>query len=96
MTFSLQALKFIGNKIRTRNVWVGSKKTKVDEARDVLHGVVLAHVPVSQMLEDVSCQNCLANLSESTEGDIVGDQNCLKNQYLLKSYVLTIFKHLTM
>ncbi|XP_048258371.1 DNA-directed RNA polymerase III subunit RPC2-like [Haliotis cracherodii] len=43
-----QALKFIGNKIRTRNVWVGSKKTKVDEARDVLHGVVLAHVPVVQ------------------------------------------------
>ena len=27
-------------------MWGGPKKTKVDEARDVLHGVVLAHVPV--------------------------------------------------
>ena len=26
-------------------MWAG-KKTKVDEARDVLHDVVLAHVPV--------------------------------------------------
>ncbi|XP_060608469.1 DNA-directed RNA polymerase III subunit RPC2-like [Ruditapes philippinarum] len=42
----LQALKYIGNRIRQRRMWGGPKKTKVDEARDVLHGVVLAHVPV--------------------------------------------------
>ena len=45
--FNLQALKFIGNRIRQRRMWGGPKKTKVDEARDVLHGVILAHVPVS-------------------------------------------------
>ncbi|KAL4232908.1 DNA-directed RNA polymerase III subunit RPC2 [Mactra antiquata] len=44
----LQALKHIGNRIRQRRMWGGPKKTKVDEARDVLHGVVLAHVPVTE------------------------------------------------
>ncbi|XP_052245224.1 DNA-directed RNA polymerase III subunit RPC2-like [Dreissena polymorpha] len=42
----LQALKYIGNRIRQRRMWGGPKKTKVDEARDVLHGVLLSHVPV--------------------------------------------------
>lgn len=42
----LQALKHIGNRIRQRRMWGGPKKTKIEEARDVLHGVVLAHVPV--------------------------------------------------
>ncbi|KAL3881750.1 hypothetical protein ACJMK2_028145, partial [Sinanodonta woodiana] len=42
----LQALKYIGSRVRQRTMWGRSRKTKVDEARDVLHGVVLAHVPV--------------------------------------------------
>ncbi|XP_045196931.1 DNA-directed RNA polymerase III subunit RPC2-like isoform X2 [Mercenaria mercenaria] len=43
----LQALKHIGNRIRQRRpMWGAAKKTKPEEARDVLHGVVLAHVPV--------------------------------------------------
>ena len=44
--FDFQALKYIGNRVRQRRMWGGPRKTKVDEARDVLHGVVLAHVPV--------------------------------------------------
>lgn len=42
----LQALKYIGQRVRQRRVWGGSKKTKVDEAREALHDIVLAHVPV--------------------------------------------------
>jgi len=47
-----QALKYLGNKIRQRRMWSswgsGPKKTKVEEARDLLAGVFLAHVPVKQ------------------------------------------------
>ncbi|PVD29148.1 hypothetical protein C0Q70_11745 [Pomacea canaliculata] len=42
-----QALKYIWSKIRTRSLW-GQKKSKTDEAREVLHNLVLAHVPVPQ------------------------------------------------
>ncbi|CAL1540930.1 unnamed protein product [Lymnaea stagnalis] len=40
----LQALEFIFSKIRQR--MYGTKKSKADEARDVLKNVILAHVPV--------------------------------------------------
>ncbi|XP_074641286.1 DNA-directed RNA polymerase III subunit RPC2-like [Tubulanus polymorphus] len=43
-----QALKYIGNRIRQRRMWGAPKRTKMDEAREVLGGVVLAHVPVQQ------------------------------------------------
>ncbi|XP_052807521.1 DNA-directed RNA polymerase III subunit RPC2-like [Mya arenaria] len=42
----LQALKYIGTRIRQRRMWGGPKKTKIDEARDVLYGVILSHIPV--------------------------------------------------
>ena len=38
----------MGNKLRVKRFWSGPKKTKLEEARETLHGVVLAHVPVSQ------------------------------------------------
>lgn len=41
----LQALEYIGGKCRQVRTW-GKPKSKVDEAADVLAGVVLAHVPV--------------------------------------------------
>ncbi len=41
----LQALEYIGGKCRQMKTW-GRPKTKVDEAADVLAGVVLAHIPV--------------------------------------------------
>ncbi|XP_033741711.1 DNA-directed RNA polymerase III subunit RPC2-like isoform X2 [Pecten maximus] len=41
-----QALKYIGMRVRQRRMWGPPKKSKVDDARDVLHSVVLAHVPV--------------------------------------------------
>ncbi|KAH9525044.1 DNA-directed RNA polymerase III subunit RPC2 [Bulinus truncatus] len=40
----LQALEYIYSKVRQR--MYGSKKSKADEARDVLKNVILAHVPV--------------------------------------------------
>ncbi|XP_033638583.1 DNA-directed RNA polymerase III subunit RPC2-like isoform X2 [Asterias rubens] len=43
-----QALKFIGSKVRQRRMWGGSKKSKTDEAREILATTVLAHVPVVQ------------------------------------------------
>ena len=42
----LQALEYIGSKCRQVRTW-GRPKSKVDEACDVLAGVVLAHIPVT-------------------------------------------------
>lgn len=42
-----QALAFIWSKIRTRSLW-GRKKSKDEESLEVLHGLVLAHVPVPE------------------------------------------------
>lgn len=42
-----QALEYCGAKVKvSRQMWVRAKRTKVDEARDILTHVVLAHVPV--------------------------------------------------
>ncbi|GAB1598909.1 DNA-directed RNA polymerase III subunit RPC2-like [Argonauta hians] len=41
-----QALRYIGSKVRVRRMWNEAKKSKLEEARDILHGVILAHVPV--------------------------------------------------
>jgi DNA-directed RNA polymerase beta subunit len=44
-----QALEYMGSKVKTaRSSWVRVKKSKVDEVRDILAAVVLAHVPVRQ------------------------------------------------
>ncbi|KAL3691016.1 hypothetical protein R1sor_004667 [Riccia sorocarpa] len=44
-----QALEYLGSKVKaSRNMWVKAKRSKVDEARDILSNVVLAHVPVIQ------------------------------------------------
>lgn len=39
-------MKYIGSRVRQRRMWNEARRTKVDEAREVLHAVVLAHVPV--------------------------------------------------
>lgn len=41
-----QALKYIGTKIRQRRMWGGPKKSKNEEARELLAETILAHVPV--------------------------------------------------
>ncbi|XP_014670724.1 PREDICTED: DNA-directed RNA polymerase III subunit RPC2-like [Priapulus caudatus] len=43
-----QALTYIGNKVRQRRVWgsSGGKKSKTEEARELLATTILAHVPV--------------------------------------------------
>ena len=41
----LQALQSVGSKVRQRATW-GKSRTKVEEARELLAGVMLAHVPV--------------------------------------------------
>ena len=43
-----QALTYIGSKSRVSRRTYTSRKPKEEEARDVLAGVVLAHVPVKQ------------------------------------------------
>lgn len=50
----LQALEYIGNKIRITRTW-GKPKSKVDEACDVLAGVVLAHIPVQNYNFRMKC-----------------------------------------
>ncbi|XP_070188724.1 DNA-directed RNA polymerase III subunit RPC2-like [Littorina saxatilis] len=40
-----QALRYIFSKVRSRSLW-GPKRTKEEEAREVLHSLILAHVPV--------------------------------------------------
>uniref|UniRef100_UPI00358DE3D5 DNA-directed RNA polymerase III subunit RPC2 isoform X2 n=1 Tax=Myxine glutinosa TaxID=7769 RepID=UPI00358DE3D5 len=42
----LQALRYIGNKVRRQRMWGGPKKTKMEEARELLANTVIAHVPV--------------------------------------------------
>ncbi|XP_052088053.1 DNA-directed RNA polymerase III subunit RPC2-like isoform X1 [Mytilus californianus] len=43
-----QALGYIGKRVRQRHMWGVGKRTKMDDAREVLHDVVLAHVPVEE------------------------------------------------
>ncbi|XP_067951989.1 DNA-directed RNA polymerase III subunit RPC2-like isoform X2 [Watersipora subatra] len=43
----LQALKYIGQRMKLQRTWGGpSKKSSIDEAREVLQATILAHVPV--------------------------------------------------
>ncbi|XP_061415849.1 DNA-directed RNA polymerase III subunit RPC2 [Lethenteron reissneri] len=44
----LQALRYVGNKVRRQRMWGGPKKSKMDEARELLATTVLAHVPVKE------------------------------------------------
>ena len=41
-----QALQYVGSKVRQRATW-GKSRSKVEEARELLAGVMLAHVPVN-------------------------------------------------
>ena len=43
----VQALKYLGNKVRRQRMWGGPKKTKMEEARELLAQLILTHVPVS-------------------------------------------------
>nr|XP_034983724.1 DNA-directed RNA polymerase III subunit RPC2 [Zootoca vivipara] len=44
----MQALKYLGNKVRRQRMWGGPKKTKMEEARELLATTILAHVPVKE------------------------------------------------
>ena len=46
----IQALKYMGGKVRLRRMWGGPKKTKSEEARELLQNTILAHVPVCIVL----------------------------------------------
>ncbi|RXM28991.1 DNA-directed RNA polymerase III subunit RPC2 [Acipenser ruthenus] len=50
-----QALKYIGNKIRRQRMWGGPKKTKMEEARELLASTVLSHVPVKEFNFHAKC-----------------------------------------
>ncbi|MCO5550846.1 hypothetical protein L7F22_004339 [Adiantum nelumboides] len=52
-----QALEYLGTKVKVmQKAWVKQTKSKVDEARDILQNVFLAHVPVK---EYNFCQKCI-------------------------------------
>uniref|UniRef100_A0A8C2K2K0 DNA-directed RNA polymerase subunit beta n=1 Tax=Cyprinus carpio TaxID=7962 RepID=A0A8C2K2K0_CYPCA len=50
-----QALKYIGNKVRRQRMWGGPKKTKMEEARELLASTILTHVPVKEFNFRAKC-----------------------------------------
>ncbi|KJE97756.1 polymerase III polypeptide B [Capsaspora owczarzaki ATCC 30864] len=47
ITTQNQALDFVGSRVRlAKRAWGGARKSKVDEARELLASIILAHVPV--------------------------------------------------
>ncbi|KAK7813744.1 hypothetical protein U0070_001450, partial [Myodes glareolus] len=52
----MQALKYIGNKVRRRRLWGGGpKKTRIEEARELLASTILTHVPVKEFNFRAKC-----------------------------------------
>uniref|UniRef100_A0A672R237 DNA-directed RNA polymerase subunit beta n=1 Tax=Sinocyclocheilus grahami TaxID=75366 RepID=A0A672R237_SINGR len=49
------ALKYIGNKVRRQRMWSGPKKTKMEEARELLASTILTHVPVKEFNFRAKC-----------------------------------------
>ncbi|OWK16985.1 hypothetical protein Celaphus_00011821, partial [Cervus elaphus hippelaphus] len=50
------ALKYIGNKVRRQRMWGGGpKKTKIEEARELLASTILTHVPVKEFNFRAKC-----------------------------------------
>lgn len=47
---TFQALRYLGNKVRRQRMWGGPKKTKMEEARELLASLILTHVPVSKRM----------------------------------------------
>lgn len=43
---NVQALKYIGNKLRPQPAWARGRKSRLEEAREILATTILAHVPV--------------------------------------------------
>ncbi|KAG7279008.1 hypothetical protein CRUP_001949 [Coryphaenoides rupestris] len=50
-----QALKYLGNKVRRQRIWGGPKKTKMEEARELLASLILTHVPVKEFNFRAKC-----------------------------------------
>ena len=46
----VQALEFIASKVKSLKSFMGRPKTKLEEARDILTNVILAHIPMSKHL----------------------------------------------
>ncbi|XP_068256909.1 DNA-directed RNA polymerase III subunit RPC2 [Nyctibius grandis] len=51
----MQALKYIGNKVRRQRMWGGPKKTKMEEARELLASTILTHVLVKEFNFRAKC-----------------------------------------
>lgn len=66
---AFQALRYLGNKVRRQRMWGGPKKTKMEEARELLASLILTHVPVckhrqeSQVIIRTTCITTLCVLS---------------------------------
>ncbi|XP_054633252.1 DNA-directed RNA polymerase III subunit RPC2 isoform X4 [Dunckerocampus dactyliophorus] len=50
-----QALRYLGNKVRRQRMWGGPKKTKMEEARELLASLILTHVPVKEFNFRAKC-----------------------------------------
>lgn len=48
-----QALRYLGNKVRRQRMWGGPKKTKMEEARELLASLILTHVPVCKHTDKI-------------------------------------------
>ncbi|KAF3854660.1 hypothetical protein F7725_022715 [Dissostichus mawsoni] len=49
------ALRYLGNKVRRQRMWGGPKKTKMEEARELLASLILTHVPVKEFNFRAKC-----------------------------------------
>ena len=51
----------MGTKLRVKRFWSGPKKSKLEEARETMQGVVLAHVPV-RTRTSTSTRSCVTRV----------------------------------
>uniref|UniRef100_A0A8C4ID02 DNA-directed RNA polymerase subunit beta n=1 Tax=Dicentrarchus labrax TaxID=13489 RepID=A0A8C4ID02_DICLA len=47
--------RYLGNKVRRQRMWGGPKKTKMEEARELLASLILTHVPVKEFNFRAKC-----------------------------------------
>lgn len=102
-----QALEYCGVKVKVaRQMWVKTKKSKVDEAREILSNVVLAHVPVKEFDFRAKCiyiavivrrmLDAMLNTDAVDDKDYVGNKRLELAGQLLSLLFEDIFKRMNM
>ncbi|GBG88963.1 hypothetical protein CBR_g48573, partial [Chara braunii] len=104
---ALQALQYCSSKVKTnRAMWVKIKKSKVDEARDVLANVVLCHIPVNRFDFRPKCLymaviirrmlEAMVNKDAVDDKDYVGNKRLELSGQLLSLLFEDLFKRMVM